>query len=289
MSMSGFSGQLSLVSLELPKLVGVSPESASKLGSAMVKLARDLQQAGSDLVIEEDLRGLFERFNLDERFAENFKERVRAVMKFEKLSDVLPLTIRGGPGPSVQRALQNPQYLSMVLHLSMFGALHEFDSLAETLSETMRDLAYERELSGSISSSPRLIKGAVQVCVEETSGFPWHLLVDAIAAKLRLPTYIPGRSRDRETLHPTNAADGFYDFSLSLLKTLMKLLPDMQRFPEQQLIIEGSRGVVAVILWAQFVLGLTVTTKGSPAGDCKFGEDKDASVIVQFETEGLRR
>lgn len=36
---------------------------------------------------------------------------------------------------------------------------------------------------------PRMIRGAIQACVEQTTGFQWHLLVHTIMTKIQLPAY----------------------------------------------------------------------------------------------------
>lgn len=42
---------------------------------------------------------------------------------------------------------------------------------------------------------------------------------------------------------------------------------------------EGRQGIIPIILWAHYVLGLSVLAKDSPAGDVVFGDGHEALVI----------
>ena len=52
--------------------------------------------------------------------------------------------------------------------------------------------------------------------------------------------------------------------------------------------MNGSRGIVPIILWVHFVLGLTVMVKESPAGNVPFGENH-AAVVIQYTGDSVSK
>lgn len=127
----GWSNQFSL-SVEVTRVLG--PAAIDRAGNAVIHLARNLQSSGSDIVIEQELGALFSRFLIPDAFVQEFKERTLSVNSVKKISDFVPLALQAGPGPTVQRALKDPAFIPMVVHLSMFGATHDYGSVAEALS-----------------------------------------------------------------------------------------------------------------------------------------------------------
>ena len=154
---------------------------------------------------------MFSRFLVDEAFAEEFKQCVLSTNSVKSINDRLPLALQSGPGATVRRALKDPAYMPMVVHLSMFGATHEFGPLAEFLSNVIMT-SYEKSNEGSMPVfQPAAIRGAIQACVEQTAGFRWELLVHTVRAKLGLPAYDCSLEHER-TAEPGRR--GIY-FSLS--------------------------------------------------------------------------
>ena len=126
-----WSNQFSL-SLELTRVLG--PSTITQASNAVMNLARSLQNTGSDVVMEQDLGEVFSRFLIEESFELEFRERTRSVASVNKISDLVPFALQAGPGPTVQRAMKEPAFMPMVIHLSMLGATHDYASVAEALS-----------------------------------------------------------------------------------------------------------------------------------------------------------
>lgn len=220
----GLQSQFSL-SLEVTKVLG--PAAIAQSGNAFVKWARDIQRNGSDILIEQDLGGLFSRFHIDPGFAQEFKECALRTSDIKSIGSYLPIALQSGPGATVQRALQDPSFMPMVIHLSMFGATHEFGRFAEALSEVLRARVMDDKSKEPAFFPPKTIKGTIQVCVEQTSGYQWHLLVDSIMRKLGLPQYVPGKIR--KDMPRLNAVEHFYSLSITALRACMEILLALQK------------------------------------------------------------
>ena len=193
-----WSSQFALT-LDLNRAIG--PTSIGRVGDAVIKLARKLQSSGSDIVIEQDLGNLFSRFLLDADFVEEFKERTLAVNSITNIGSRIPFALQSGPGPTIQRALREPAFLPMVIHLSMFGATHDFGSFSETLSDFM---LRRHEATGELGQpfagyQPRNIAGTIQACVEQTVGFKWHMLTHRIITQLDLSAHDIDHEEGTET------------------------------------------------------------------------------------------
>ena len=220
----GLQSQLSL-SLEVTRALG--PAALAQSGHTLVKWARAIQRNSSDILIEQDLGDLFSPFHIDPDFADEFKERTLSLNQVKTISKYFPIALQAGPGATVQRALKDPAFMPMIIHLSMFGAMHEVSSFAEAVSEVLRTRTEDDEKRLAPFFPPQTIKGTVQACVEQTSGFQWHLLVDRIVRTLRLPHYIGGQHRRNHL--PLNEADHFYGLSVKQLGACMENLLALQR------------------------------------------------------------
>jgi hypothetical protein len=130
-----FSSQFSL-SVELTRLIPLQLV-ANKAAEAVMRLARDLRNSGSDIVIEEDLASIFGRCKIADGTSSSFKTIVNKsgvpYLLFEGIA------LETGPGPTVVRALQSVPYFATVIQCSFLTATHEKTSLAATIS-----LAFEK-------------------------------------------------------------------------------------------------------------------------------------------------
>ena len=115
LAMSGFQNQFSL-SLELSHFVPQAAFIIGKTYSSAMRLARELQSSGSDIVIEEDLALLFGRCNIVSNMASSFRT---IVAQTDLVSPVVAgIALLSGPGPTVLRALtQTPEgpFFAMVV------------------------------------------------------------------------------------------------------------------------------------------------------------------------------
>ena len=136
------------LSLELSRLVPLSLVS-SEAAQAVMRLAGDLQNAGSDIVIEEDLAGLLGRARISQQFTGSFKTAgLRS--GFTKLCD--GLVLQSGSGSTVVRSFQHTPYFSMVVQYSLLAYCHQISSLAGIFAQRVRETSRECPSRGSDTS-----------------------------------------------------------------------------------------------------------------------------------------
>jgi hypothetical protein len=261
-----FSSQFSL-SLELTRLLPVAGTAVSAAATALMNLARELQSSGSDIVVEEDVAQVFGRNVIKPEFETLFRQKITDGGGVSPLSDLLPIVLQRGPGPTVRRALRQPIYMSMVVQLSLLTATHNIDSLASGLSEALRmrtsDPYTDTELP--YVTSPAL-KGLLQACQDQTSGFQWPTLLNQIHKALGLENFVPyTEGRHTISFESRNASNEYQALPISILQALLDMLTAVQRFYQDSIVvIDGCRGVVTIVAWAHFVLGLTVCNFSFP-------------------------
>ena len=265
-----FQNQFAL-SLELTRVAPVGLI-VSKAGQALMRLARDLQNSGSDIVIEEDLANIFGRCEISSILASSFKTVIAQ-------SDGPPTLLDGGialvsgAGPTVIRGLQESPYFATVVQTSLLMSVHERKSLANAIHETM-----ERNQEGAppdnIPRAPPTTNGILSVLraiEEQTSAYDWsgHLL----AVSEMLP---------RNIRHLAVQA-----IPQTVLTGALNMFPMVTSLPLDRLIyIEGSLGMCTIIVWAHHVLGLNVLVKTNevPVKDIKFGVVREGEEQVIIDT-----
>ena len=112
----GFDSQFALT-VELTRLV---PQAgiAVAAGSKISQQARDLKRSGSDLLVEEDLTLIFRQSKIDAAIEQRFRSSVANSQPFA-FSELMPIVLWSGAGPTVRRALKDQTYFPMVIQLSL--------------------------------------------------------------------------------------------------------------------------------------------------------------------------
>src|ERR1700733_14238374 len=103
------------LSLEVTRLVPFNLIT-SKITEKILQFARDLQNSGSDILIEEDLLSIFGRCRVAPQMERSFRTLVLKQSSVP-LSD--GLSLENGAGPTVLRRLTEPRYFATVLQCSM--------------------------------------------------------------------------------------------------------------------------------------------------------------------------
>lgn len=128
--MAGLQSQFSL-SLELSHVIPQAALAVGKTYAAAMRLARELQSSGSDIVIEEDLALLFGRCRIAPNTLSSFRT---VVSQAEILSPVMAgIALLSGPGPTLLRALTQPAdnpFLSMVVQCTYMLATSRVQATA---------------------------------------------------------------------------------------------------------------------------------------------------------------
>jgi hypothetical protein len=248
-----WSNQFSL-SLELAKALPLAGIATVGAGSALIRLARDLRASGSDIVIEEDLAAIFRQNRIDPNFEEQFRKDVVAATNLSMLEHLLPISLQSGPGPTVRRALKDPAYMPLVVQMSLLCAVHDVESLSEGLAEALRLRAVDstHDFESAIASSSAL-RGTLQACADQTTGFNWTVLTQEVEAALHVPRWVADQGDGGDIAHLYSA------LTVPILQACLDMLATVQRLYKDSILkIDSCHGCVTLVVWAHYVLGLTV-------------------------------
>ncbi|KAF1844959.1 uncharacterized protein K460DRAFT_101189 [Cucurbitaria berberidis CBS 394.84] len=223
-----------------------------------MRLARDLQSSGSDIVVEEDLAEMLGRA----RIVDNVVSSFRAEMAKPDPSITLAsgIFLSRGPGPTVTRALTEPAYLSTIILCSFFVSIHEKSSLAATITHYLETLAEETPANAAKRMVPSLdsVRGTLRACENQTAAYQWHWRMQLLSAAAALGY---DESEMQSTIPPV------------VFQGLMALLPLVQTLPEDRTVmIETGQGTCAIVVWAHLLLGLRVATRFYDRSRNKFVE-----------------
>ena len=265
-----FGSQFAL-SLELTRIAPVGLVT-TKAAEALMSLARNLQNSGSDIVIEEDLADVFGRCRISGSLASSFKTVILNHGKPTRIFDDM-IALVDGPGPTVGRALQDSPYLATVIQTSLLLSTHEKHSLAESIRQTIEKSQEGAPPDHATRAPPSSsgILGVLKAIEEQTSAYNWS--GHSLAVAEQLPHVI--RHLAKQAIPP------------AILTGVLRMLPMVQSLPSDRLIyIEGSLGMCTLVVWAHHVLGLAVLIKTNDTkfGDVKLGGDREGDEQVIIDT-----
>lgn len=251
------------LSVELTKLVPFGPliNTASR---GLINLVRELHKSGSDIVAEQDLAEILGRNRIESKFASSFRTAVRK-STIHRLSEAVEIVLEAGAGPTVKRGLTEQAYSSMIIQLSLLTWTHELDSLARALAK-----ALERRVQGSDGyhefPAQETLKGTLRACREQTSGFMWELMFGAVEIQLKDVGYTSGPTYSRP-------------IPFTILQALLDVFTAVQYFPDEKVLrIVPGTGVVTIVVWAHYLLGLTVGVHKGGESIC-FGQGHEQVLI----------
>ena len=251
-------------------------------GRAILDLARRLRHSGSDFLVEEDVAEIFGRGRIDPKIEEDFRCNVLRDTNVISIQNQSVLVLSTGAGPTFDRALRNPGrgYLATIIQLSLLGWMHDRATLASALDECMTKRC-ELEIPGAhISPGYDGIYGMLEACNTQTSSFSWSSYSDLVRAKIY---EVFGQSQDLMN----------YEVCLSpgTLLACMDSLFIVQRTPEERLLtVSEPRGLVTLIIWAHYILGLSVlvkSTKGENEGNVVFANQDECSPQIVIEWRAM--
>ena len=266
-----FQSQFSL-SLELAKVLPVR-QIVNAAAEQIIGLVRELKRDGSDFLVEEDLANIFGRGRIEPSLEEDFRKAVR-IGSIQPLHADSPIALDSSPGATVRRALKDRFYMSSVIQLSFLIWMHEETTLAAALAEGMRS-RYESKIQGA-TSDPDYdgILKTLQACSQQTSQYRWDDLCILIEKCFR-------KSRPWFSV----AHYPLKKLSSNILLGAMDYLYMAQTLPEDRLVMVNSQtGLVPMVIWAHYILGLNVLIKSSPDGDVVFGHVERPQVIIQWNS-----
>ena len=267
------------LSVELTN-IGPVTQTLSAAARSVYETARALRKSGSDLLVEEDLAAIFGRGKIESNLHKHFKDVV-------KLGSLVPLhsaskiMLDSQPGPTTRRALKDEYYMSTVIQLSLLSWFHERTTLASALAECMDQRFAMKLPQSNPDANYEGIHGTLTAVCSEISMFPWALYVGLVEAKLP-------ESLSQTTQPWANSGQSqLRSLESSLLLACMDYLYILQSLPEDRIMqVEYYSGMMPLVIWAHFILGLTVTIQGSPDGTVKFGHASTSNVIINWLQPG---
>ena len=257
--MPAFDSQNAL-SLELTRVIGAAVQVVPPALKRFLDDAKELKKSGSDIVLEEDLAIIFRQMRIDPTFENNFKTEIAkdAARSPAVLSPLLPIILFSG-GPTVRRALQRPEYLPMIVQLSLLCSSHDLQSLAEGLEEALRLRSNDLNAGTSTMYDSNALLGVLIACSEQTSSFSWISLFEEVNRQLGLPRCFPGPLNGNESL----LKGYYYALNLPMLQASLDMFAAIQRFEDEHyIVVDSAKGVSTIVVWAHYVLGLTVQVSG---------------------------
>ena len=251
-------------------------ETLSSGAESIISLVRDLRRSGSDFLVEEDLAAIFGRGRIESVMEKKFRDALKEV-SFTPLHEGSQISLDATPGPTVGRALKDRYYMASVIQLSFLVWMHEETTLASALVECMRT-RYESGIEGA-TPDPDYdgILKMLHACSSQTSRFHWDDLIALVESKFPV-----SRHWFRQSPNPLRF------ISPNLLLGAMDYFYLVQSLPDDRLVmVESQMSLVPTVIWAHFLLGLTVLVKDSPDGDIIFGGDKP-QIIIQWSLTSLQ-
>jgi hypothetical protein len=259
------------LSLELTKLL---PSGLVTAGvTQLVNFARELRTSGSDIVIEEDLATIFGRGRISPEIERTFKEEVN-IQKYTPLCHGSDLDLAEGMGPTMMRAFQERKYFATVLTLSMLSYFYSPHTLARMISKSIA-VRFEAKVPGA-SADPGFdgIMNTLMACSSQTATFNWATYRERVEAKLQnfIPSYF--------------YREDYIQLSPAVMTGAMDFLYLAQSLPEDRKItVPYQRGCIILVIWAHFILGLSVVINAPGKVQIVFGNLEDAQVYITWSED----
>ena len=269
------------IGVELTKIFPVR-ELAGGIYNKVMNYARDLRKTGSDLVVEEDLAAIFGRGRLEASLEMKFREEVLKDMDFIPVHHGSEIGLDTRPGPTLNRALREKDryYFSTVVQLSLLGWFHGRADLAAALTECMRKRFAQKLPDSRPDPGFEGILGTLYACSSQTSNFPWTLYTQQVQAKL-CAGFQQSISAGTDIRHPS-----LNTIPPHTLMAFMDYLYLVQAFPDNMKIrVSNQNGLVPLVIWAHYLLSLTVVIRGIPGGDVRFGVDPSPQVSILWKSD----
>jgi hypothetical protein len=273
--MTSFGVQLSLElanAFPIREVVGGATRSA-------ISFARKLKATGSDLIVEQDLADIFGRGRIEGELQKVFKKLVSVMpSKTMPIYKNSQMYLDAGPGETVLRAVTSTEgYLATVIQLSLLGWVHERGYLASALEKAIRIRFQSNIRDANPAPGFDELVGTLEACSSQTSAFHWDTYVTEVELKIRKT--FPGYQYDPQFICLTRNA----------LSAAMDCLYIVQSLPDdRKIMFSSNRGSITIIIWAYYLLELTIVLKGVPGGDIRFGSQETEHIIIcwVYEEDG---
>ncbi|KAL8743654.1 MAG: hypothetical protein Q9190_004012 [Brigantiaea leucoxantha] len=247
----------------------------------MMSLARSLRSSGSDILVEEELATYFGRAKIDPVLEKQFKETVLSSVgpiSFIPIHSSSEIGLDSGLGPTLNRAYASRDrfFMSMVVQLSLLSWFLETTELASGISSCMARRHELKFPDAAPDPGYEGVLGTVEACSAQTQSFPWNHYARSVEEKIR--------SRCPRYSHCQINEKKFYGLSSITLLAAADCFYLVQSLPEdRRIMFSNQKGMITIIIWAHYVLGLNVSVIGLPGGEVVFGQTDSVQVIITWQ------
>ncbi|KAF2264351.1 hypothetical protein CC78DRAFT_568300 [Lojkania enalia] len=269
--------------VELTRIFPVE-KGVQKVFESALQIVRNFRNSGSDILVEEDLSSAFGRVEIADDLENKFREAIKNKFPTNSKSDVStyvkPLYRGSAVGldhqvsETIIRAIPKEQktYLSTVIQLSFLGWVHNRTYLAAAIEQAMQK-RIENGLVDAINPGFDGIFKTLEACSTQTASFPWDQYIQYVVAEIRKS--IPSFKYEKR----------FTAVTANTLFAGIDCFPRLQRFPEEyKMVVKGLQGFITIIIWAWFLLGLTIEIVGTPVGNIRFGPPQVTHVFISWDS-----
>lgn len=242
--------------------------------SRLMNFARDLSRAGSDIVVEEDLANLFGYTKVQKSMEDDFRKEV-ALSLSVPITDGSEVELRLGTGPTMLRAFKKDEhkYFATFILVSLLSFYTGRESLAQALSVTIRKQMEARREKEFLDPGYEGIMRTVRSCNTQARAFDWGRYVQRVEQTFEhsIPNY--RRSQDYCRLTPT------------ILLGAVEFFHITQDLPDRKVSFSNQMGCIILIIWAHFIMGLSVKITGEKIQSIVFGAPDDVQVYINWTQE----
>ena len=177
----------------------------------------------------------------------------------------------------------------MIIQLSGLAFAHEDEALADSFVEAVESNV--RETGGKEDAVPDYVSllGTLQACRQQTAGFRWASLYEAVERKLHaglMPKRGPYRAAKKRKVEVPKMPESVTKRALpfQILMGILRCLLLLQRFPDEGLLhLRSSSGISTIVVWCHHILGLSLVVRFQNA-EVRFGETTIGIVIEECES-----
>ncbi|KIW76396.1 hypothetical protein Z517_11142 [Fonsecaea pedrosoi CBS 271.37] len=262
------------LALELSNVLPVKEVTAFAY-TALLNLARELSNSGSDIFVEADLASIFGRSPISRELERAFKDKVH-ISTVTTLHEGSEIQLRTGPGPTVIRAFQDSRYFATIVTLSALSYFTPRDDLARMIANGMAKRAEAKIPGASIPPAYEGIEKTLAACSTQCGEFQWAPYRAEIEKRLRASMQDYSWSPYYTRLTP------------AVLLGAMDFLYAIKHLPSHRIVTVSSQaGFIPLTIWAHYILCLNVVITGLSGEDVVFGDAEEPHVFIRWRRSDL--
>jgi len=259
--MPGYQGAQLTVGLELTNIIPLQTIATRLLNAILdIREVKQFRDQGTDIIVEEDLATVFGRGNISDGLLQDWRKQLfpdqntsPTIVELFRLSQAKSrIELHENPSVVAVRAAKDKseKYLATLITLSMLSYFHNRADLVTLISSSLQTIHAN---GGGEPTDPGVggITNSLRNCTVDTGTFNWASYSESV--KACLSSNIPGYKHN----------ESYITFPPSVFLGALDFLYIVQRFPaDKKITVSHPTGCIPLIIWAHYILGLTVEVKG---------------------------